>query len=295
MSLLSTEKWESGKVHLADSGDMVRSKQERFVANLLASEGISFEYERKLSSWDGSFRYPDFTLFINGELYYWEHWGMVDDYSYRQDIAKRIRWYREHGYYDYLIQTWGWGWGDRDLRGQVLAELYKLRKPKRRKREYKPVSDSHVDWKTGHERLTEKLEQTVRDKMSRSRAAKKPRNRKTPQSPRGQQPETAYRPEEEDSVGFISQDSGQNIRGWVIPLAIILTLFLLALLSLVPYRCLHLLLSQKCTESCFAETENWKKRLQTIKKPHLTAQKAQTEKSTTEKTEVFYMGIKISR
>ena len=132
MSLLETEKWESGKVHLADSGDMVRSKQERFVANLLTSEGISFEYERKLSSWDGSFRYPDFTLFINGEQYYWEHWGMVDDYSYRQDIAKRIRWYREHGYYDYLIQTWGGG--DRDLRGQVLAELYKLRRHKRRKR-----------------------------------------------------------------------------------------------------------------------------------------------------------------
>ena len=144
MSLLATEKWESGKVHLADSGDMVRSKQERFIANLLTSEGISFEYERKLSSWTGSFRYPDFTLFINGEQYYWEHWGMVDDYSYRQSIAKRIRWYREHGYYDYLIQTWG-GEG-RDLRGQVFAELYKLKKPKRRKSRYKPVSDSHVDW-----------------------------------------------------------------------------------------------------------------------------------------------------
>ena len=100
MSLLETENWESGKVYRTDSGDMVRSKQERFVANLFTSEGISFEYERKLSSWDGSFRYPDFTLFINGEQYYWEHWGMVDDYSYRQDIAKRIRWYREHGYYD---------------------------------------------------------------------------------------------------------------------------------------------------------------------------------------------------
>ena len=150
MSLLETENWESGKVYRTDSGDMVRSKQERFVANLLTSEGVSFEYERKLSSWDGSFRYPDFTLLINGEQYYWEHWGMVDDYSYRQTIAKRIRWYREHGYYDYLIQTWGGG--DRDLRGQVLAELYKLRKPKREKREYKPVSDSHIDWqKTAHE------------------------------------------------------------------------------------------------------------------------------------------------
>ena len=126
------------------------SEQAGEVTNLLTSEGVSFEYERKLSSWGGSFRYPDFTLFINGEQYYWEHWGMVDDYSYRQSIAKRIRWYREHGYYDYLIQTWGGG--DRDLRGQVLAELSKLGKRKRRKSGYKPVSDSHVDWQqTAHE------------------------------------------------------------------------------------------------------------------------------------------------
>ena len=76
MSLLETENWESGKVYRTDSGDMVRSKQERFVANLLTSEGVSFEYERKLSSWDGSSRYPDFTLFIDGEQYYWEHWGL---------------------------------------------------------------------------------------------------------------------------------------------------------------------------------------------------------------------------
>lgn len=257
---------------------MVRSKQERFVANLLTSEGVSFEYERELSSWDGSSRYPDFTLFINGELYYWEHWGMVDDYSYRQYIAKKIRWYREHGYYDYLIQTWGGG--DRDLRGQVLAELYKLRKPKRRKIGYKPVPDSHVDWKTGHERLTEKLEQTVRHKMSRSRAAKKLRDRKTSQSPRGQQPETAYRPEEEDSVGFISQDSGQNIRGWVIPLAIILTLFLLG---------------------AFFSSLQVPAPVAKLEVPEAVSQKREPEKEVqvrepaAEKKEMFYMGIKISR
>ena len=130
MSLLEAENWESGKVYRTDSGDMVRSKQERFVANLLTSEGVSFEYERELSSWDGSSRYPDFTLFIKGDQYYWEHWGMVDDYSYRQYIAKKIKWYREHGYYDCLIQTWGGG--GRDLRGQVLAELSKLRKRKQK-------------------------------------------------------------------------------------------------------------------------------------------------------------------
>ncbi len=219
MSLLETENWESGKVYRAVSGDMVRSKQERFIANLLTSEGVSFEYERELSSWDGSFRYPDFTLFINGEQYYWEHWGMVDDYSYRQYIAKKIRWYREHGYYDHLIQTWGGG--DRDLRGQVLAELSKFRKRKRRKIGYKRVF---------------KL--------------RKPRLRK---------------------------------KGWVIFLAIVLALFLFVAFF-----------SSKEVPTPVTMSEVPKAVLQKREpEKEILAGESATEKK--EKTEVFYMGIKISQ
>ena len=230
MSLLETENWESGKVHRTDSGDMVRSKQERFIANLLTSEGISFEYERKLSGWAGSFRYPDFTLFINGEQYYWEHWGMVDDYSYRQYIAKKIRWYREHGYYDYLIQTWGGG--DRDLRGQVLAELSKLRKPKRRKRVYKPV----------------------------------------------------FR---------LRKHKGKK-RGWIIPLALILALLFLGAF----FSSLQVQAPGTKSEVPEAVSRKREKELQAVKRPHLIAEEVQAEESAREKkekTEVFYMGIKISR
>ena len=221
MSLLETGNWESGKVYRTDSGDMVRSKQERFVANLLTSEGISFEYERKLSSWDGSFRYPDFTLFINGEQYYWEHWGMVDDYSYRQDIAKRIKWYREHGHYDYLIQTWGGG--DRDLRGQVLAELSKFRKRKRRKSGYKSVF-----------------------KLRRHKRRKR---------------------------GW----------GWVLLLAIALTLFLFA--AFFSSRQVPAPVTMSEVPEAVLKKGEPEKEVQ--------AREPATEKK--EKTEVFYMGIKISR
>ena len=221
MSLLEMENWESGKVHRTDSGDMVRSKQEGFLANLLTSEGISFEYERKLSSRDGSFRYPDFTLFINGEEYYWEHWGMLDDYSYRQSIAKRIRWYREHGYYDYLIQTWGGG--DRNLRGQVLAELSKLRKRKRRKFGYKRVF-----------------------KLRRHKRRKK---------------------------GW----------GWVLPLAIVLTLFLFA--AFFSSRQVPAPVTMSEVPEAVLKKGEPEKEVQ--------AEELATEKK--EKTEVFYMGIKISR
>ena len=230
MSLLETENWESGKVYRTDSGDMVRSKQERFVANLLTSEGISFEYERELSSRDGSSRYPDFTLFIKGNQYYWEHWGMVDDYSYRQSVAKRIRWYREHGYYDYLIQTWG-GEG-RDLRGQVFAELYKLKKPKRRKSRYKPVSDSHVDWqKTAHEAKRE------------------------------------------------------FTWGRFIFFAVVLSLFLFLCVALFSSRQVPAPVTMSEVPEAVLKKEKPEKEIQ--------AEESATEKK--EKTEVFYMGIKISR
>ncbi len=287
---ISSEKWESGKVYSTASGDMVRSKQERFIADLLTSEGISFEYERELSSYYGSCRYPDFTLFIDGEQYYWEHWGMVDDYSYRQDIAKRIKWYREHGYYNYLIQTWG-GY-NRNLRGQVLVELSKLKKRKRRKIGYKPVPDSHVDWKTGHERLTEKLEETVRQNMSQSSTAKKSEEQKVPELHRRQRPKKIYRPEKESSDGLNSQDSGQGTLGWgIILLAAVLMLFLFHAFfdSQQPHSPAAI---SKPPKSAWQKPESGKQ-LPAEKRPELT-QDAQTGEPNKKNSERLYMGIRIS-
>ena len=146
---------------------------------------------------------------------------MVDDYSYRQSIAKRIRWYREHGYYDYLVQTWGGG--GRDLRGQVFAELYKFRKRKRRKSGYKSVF-----------------------KLRRHKRRKR---------------------------GW----------GWVLLLAIALTLFLFAAFfssRQVPAS----VTKSKAPEAVLKKGEPEKE---------IQAEEPATEKK--EKTEVFYMGIKISR
>ena len=150
-------------------------------------------------------------------------------------IAKKIRWYREHGYYDCLIQTWGGGWGDRDLRGQVLAELSKLRKPKRRKRVYKPV----------------------------------------------------FR---------LRKHKGKK-RGWIIPLALILALlFLGAFFSSLEVPA-PVVTKSEVPEAISRKREP-EKELQAVKSPHLIAEEVQAEESAREKkekTEVFYMGIKISR
>lgn len=39
---------------------------------------ISFEYERPLYADDSTMYLPDFTIRWKGEIYYWEHLGMLD-------------------------------------------------------------------------------------------------------------------------------------------------------------------------------------------------------------------------
>ena len=124
--------------------------------------------------------------------------------------------------------------------------------------------------------------------MSRSGVAKKARTKKTPQSPRGQQPETAYRPEEKDPVGFISQDSGQNTRGWIIPLAVILTLFLLG--AFFSSMQVPVPVTKSEALKAVSQKPEPEKELEAVE---IKTGEPITEKK--QKTEVFYMGIKISR
>ncbi len=95
--LLNREGWyESGKIHEALSGDMVRSKSEVIVANLLHHAGIPFTYEEPLYADDGSFYLPDFTLRVGGKRIFWEHWGMLTDASYLAHREQKAKWYEKH-------------------------------------------------------------------------------------------------------------------------------------------------------------------------------------------------------
>jgi len=103
--LLNREGWyESGKIHEALSGDMVRSKSEVIIANLLHQAGIPFTYEEPLYAEDGSFYLPDFTLRVGGERFFWEHWGMLADAGYLAHRAQKTRWYDDH-FHRRLIET----------------------------------------------------------------------------------------------------------------------------------------------------------------------------------------------
>lgn len=88
--------YEEGKIHEALSGDMVRSKSELIIANLLHERGVAFEYETPLIAPDGTMYLPDFSVTWNGEKWYWEHWGMMSSEKYAKHRNEKKTWYAKH-------------------------------------------------------------------------------------------------------------------------------------------------------------------------------------------------------
>jgi ATP-dependent exoDNAse (exonuclease V) alpha subunit len=94
-------------IHRTRKGDMVRSKSEVIVADILTSLGISYEYEKKLPSRADprDFRLPDFTASYEGDTFYWEHLGMLSVPSYREEWARKRQWYADNGYLDRVLTS----------------------------------------------------------------------------------------------------------------------------------------------------------------------------------------------
>ena len=87
-----------GKVHKCCSGEMVRSKAEAMIAQSLFLHKIPFRYECALHV-DFNVVYPDFTIRHpkTGELYYWEHFGMMDDARYAANTVSKLDFYIKQG------------------------------------------------------------------------------------------------------------------------------------------------------------------------------------------------------
>jgi ATP-dependent exoDNAse (exonuclease V) alpha subunit len=84
-------------VHRTARGEMVRSKSEVIVANILDSLGAEYAYEAPLEMLDGTSRLPDFTISRTGKPpIYWEHLGMLDLSGYRADWDAKLGWYASH-------------------------------------------------------------------------------------------------------------------------------------------------------------------------------------------------------
>jgi len=94
-------------IHRTRKGIAVRSKSEVVVADVLDALGISYDYEQPLYSRTDpkDFRLPDFTVSFEGDVFYWEHLGMLNVPSYREAWERKEKWYQENGFVDRLITS----------------------------------------------------------------------------------------------------------------------------------------------------------------------------------------------
>lgn len=85
-------------IHKSSSGHLVRSKSEALIDMLLYIKKIPFRYECALQLGE-TIVYPDFTIRHpkTGEIYYWEHFGMMDNPSYAKSAFWKIEQYNTNG------------------------------------------------------------------------------------------------------------------------------------------------------------------------------------------------------
>jgi len=84
--------------HKTSSGNMVRSKSEAMIDYILTTNGIPFRYECALSLGD-TIIHPDFTILHprTDKIFYWEHFGMMDDPSYSKNVGSKLQLYISNG------------------------------------------------------------------------------------------------------------------------------------------------------------------------------------------------------
>ncbi|MCR4927723.1 MAG: hypothetical protein K5927_07055 [Lachnospiraceae bacterium] len=84
---------------MTENGENVRSKSEKIIADKLHSMGIPYRYEEELRL-QGMYVHPDFTLLDphKRKVYYYEHFGMMQDPEYCRNAIIRIAKYERAGY-----------------------------------------------------------------------------------------------------------------------------------------------------------------------------------------------------
>lgn len=85
-------------VHKGSSGIFVRSKSESMIDMILYVHKIPFRYECALTLGETTL-YPDFTIRHpkTGEVYYWEHFGLMDNPAYSKNAYTKLQLYTNHG------------------------------------------------------------------------------------------------------------------------------------------------------------------------------------------------------
>jgi ATP-dependent DNA helicase RecQ len=93
---LGVPKHQLNKIYKTKKGDLVRSKSELIIANLLVDENIEYEYEKKLFYTDNRWIEPDFTITLGDKEIYWEHLGMIGTESYDRRWLEKLSIYETY-------------------------------------------------------------------------------------------------------------------------------------------------------------------------------------------------------
>lgn len=84
-------------VHRNSNGDTFRSKSELIISERLIDKGIDYIYEKPLKLGNTT-RYPDFTIENDcGDVYYWEHCGLMNNEEYKKRWEEKLKLYKENG------------------------------------------------------------------------------------------------------------------------------------------------------------------------------------------------------
>ena len=94
----SNPKYPEQLVYENMNGHKLRSKSELFIDTVLYLHHIPYRYECELELGLATF-YPDFTICHpqSGKIYYYEHFGMMDNPQYAQKAYSKLSIYAEHG------------------------------------------------------------------------------------------------------------------------------------------------------------------------------------------------------
>lgn len=86
---------------LTERGEQVRSKSEKIIADMLASRGVPYHYEKPLNIPGWNTIFPDFQVLNvrTREEFFWEHFGMMDNPDYARKFTKKLRVYERGGIY----------------------------------------------------------------------------------------------------------------------------------------------------------------------------------------------------
>jgi hypothetical protein len=124
--------WPAGLVHRTERGEMVRSKSEAIIANILFHVGLDYRYEYPIEGVNRpGIRRPDFVfLDADHQPIVWEHLGMLSDHDYSDRWQAKKEWYEANGFREgmnlFVTQDdEGTGLDSREIRS--LAELIRDR------------------------------------------------------------------------------------------------------------------------------------------------------------------------